>query len=95
MSEGWSAVRLPDVLGFQEGPGILAKDFRPEGVPLLRLKGLDRRDASLEGCNFLDPRKVEKTWSHFRLRRGDILTSTSASFGRVAVVGPEAEGAIF
>jgi type I restriction enzyme M protein len=90
----WTTADLKTVVGFQEGPGILAKDFVSTGVPLIRLSGLQGETATLEGCNFLDPEKVEQKWSHFKLNVGDILISTSASFGRVSVVGEETENAI-
>ena len=95
MPSNWVKVRLSDVIGFQEGPGILAKDFRENGVPLVRLKGLDGREATLSGCNYVDAEKWRRKWRHFTLQPGDILASTSASFGRVALVGHEASGAIF
>lgn len=93
MSE-WETVPLQDVLDFQEGPGIMAVDFHPEGVPLLRLAGLKRNASLLAGCNYLDPEKVTKRWDHFRLRKGDVLLSTSASLGEVATVDDSAVGAV-
>lgn len=92
--EDWRVVPLTDVAFFQEGPGILAKDFHDSGVPLIRLKGIAGDFVTLEGCNFLAPEKVADKWSHFRLERGDLVISTSASFGRVSVVTEEAEGAV-
>jgi type I restriction enzyme S subunit len=92
--EGWSNWPFSEVIDFQEGPGILAKDFMEEGVPLVRLAGLDTGASVLNGCNYLDPATVAKKWSHFALEEGDILLSTSASLGRVAVVGPEGIGTI-
>ena len=83
-----------EAIDFQEGPGILAREFREDGVPLLRLAGLDSGASLLEGCNYLDPNTVSHRWSHFRLEKGDILLSTSASLGRVAVVDDTGVGAI-
>jgi type I restriction enzyme S subunit len=94
MASEWAEVPFADAIDFQEGPGIMAVDFGDDGVPLIRLAGLEREGSVLAGCNYLDPIKVNKHWSHFRLREGDILLSSSASLGRIAVVGPEAEGAI-
>lgn len=91
---GWEVTAMPDAIDFQEGPGILAKDFRDSGVPLVRLSGLARGASVLEGCNYLDAGMVDRRWSHFRLKAGDILLSTSATLGRVAVVTRAAEGAI-
>lgn len=83
-----------EVIDFQEGPGIMAVDFRDDGVPLIRLAGLSSSDSVLDGCNYLEPQMVEKKWRHFRLSEGDTLLSTSAALGRVAVVDAAAEGAI-
>lgn len=88
-----SEVPFQDVVDFQEGPGIMARDFRQGGVPLIRLAGLTGISL-LEGCNYLDPDMVEQKWSHFRLHEGDTLISTSASLGRVARVGKDAVGAV-
>ena len=90
----WQTVPLPEVLEFREGPGIMANDFRDSGVPLLRLAGLKSGSTLLVGCNFLDPTMVEKRWAQFRVRLGDVLLSTSASLGEVAIVDELAVGAI-
>jgi type I restriction enzyme S subunit len=95
MINGWPTVPLESVVRFQEGPGILAKDFHAKGVPLVRLAGLGGHQVTLNKCDYLDPSLVATKWNHFRLKKGDILVSTSASFGRPAVVGEEAEGAVF
>lgn len=92
--KGWEWCRLPNVTLFQEGPGILAKDFRESGVPLIRLSGMQSDVVSLNGCNFLDEDMVDNKWSHFRLDIGDILVSSSASMGKVAKVDSNTEGAI-
>lgn len=90
----WAVQSLGSVTDFQEGPGILAKDFREAGVPLLRLRNIQTPKVKLAGCNYLDPEMVALKWSHFKLQEGDLLISTSASLGRVSVVGPESIGTI-
>lgn len=87
-------VPFEEVIDFKEGPGIMASDFRTSGVPLIRLAGLEPGASVLNGCNFLDPNAVRERWSHFRLDVGDVLLSTSASLGRVAIVSEEGAGAI-
>ena len=91
----WSLETLPVAADFQEGPGIMAKDFRQAGVPLVRLAGINGTDVSLRGCNFVEPDMFARKWAHFALNEGDILVLTSATFGNPAVVGKEAAGAIF
>lgn len=94
MSSSWSEVPFGEAIDFREGPGIMARDFQKDGVPLIRVAGLSQAVSVLIGCNYLDAQKVDAKWSHFRIRPGDTLLSTSASLGRVAVAGPEADGAI-
>lgn len=48
----WLDIEFPEAIDFQEGPGILAKDFRNHGVPLIRLAGMDDGVSLLNGCNF-------------------------------------------
>jgi type I restriction enzyme S subunit len=91
----WVVVGLPEVAFFQEGPGIMAVDFRDEGVPLVRLAGVSGSGVTLCGCNYLDPEKVSQKWSHFRLAINDLIISTSATFGLSSMVTEAAEGAVF
>jgi type I restriction enzyme S subunit len=90
----WRSVPFAEAIDFQEGPGILAEEFRVSGVPLIRLSGLERGARVLHGCDYLDEGRVEQRWSHFRVEEGDVLLSTSASLGRVAIVDRAAVGAI-
>ncbi|MFB9140919.1 restriction endonuclease subunit S [Maritalea porphyrae] len=91
----WEECEFPNVIFFQEGPGIMAVDFHDHGVPLVRLSGLSGQSVTLEGCNYLDPAKVLKKWEHFRLEVGDIVVSCSATLGRPAIVDDAAAGAVF
>ncbi|MCC4856867.1 hypothetical protein BCV33_11250 [Vibrio lentus] len=82
----WEVTKFKYQVGFQEGPGIMAVDFRDEGVPLIRIKNVQSTFVDLKGCNFLDPEKVEKTWKHFRCQQGDLIISGSASTGLITEV---------
>lgn len=93
-TDEWIEVPFASAIDFREGPGIMAVDFHDDGVPLIRLAGLTSGASLLTKCNYLDPTKVAKKWEHFRVEVGDVLLSTSASLGRVAVVDAEAAGAI-
>lgn len=90
----WRVVPFKHAVQFVEGPGILADDFRDEGIPLLRVSCVRGAIATLDGCNFLDPEKVAKKWEHFRVREGDLLISASASMGTVSLVTAETAGAV-
>lgn len=90
----WSVVPFGLAFGYQEGPGIMAVDFRDEGVPLVRISGVQGRWVTLQGCNYLDPAQANGKWGHFRLEHGDLIISGSASMGLVSEVGEEAIGAV-
>lgn len=94
MMSNHASVRLKRLVRYIEGPGIMADDFRDNGVALIRVSGVGGREVSLDGCNYLDPGKVAARWRHFALRVGDRLISASASMGIVSIVGAEAAGAI-
>ncbi|WP_330176088.1 hypothetical protein [Streptomyces sp. NBC_01498] len=88
-------IPLRYLVQFREGPGIMAVDFQDEGVPLVRISGLKKREVTLGGCNYLDPAKAARQWSQFRLKMGDLLISGSATMGEVSEVkDPEVVGAI-
>lgn len=90
----WKWDFIPNVTFFQEGPGILAKDFRTQGVPLIRIAGMQDNIVSLDGCNYLDETMVKEKWNHFKLELSDIVISTSASLDKIAVVDNKTVGAI-
>lgn len=92
--ENWRWVYISDMALFQEGPGILAKDFRDSGVPLIRIAGMRSDKVSLEGCNYLDENMVKDKWNHFKLDLGDIVISTSASMDKIAEVQKDTVNAI-
>ena len=94
LPNNWVWVRIPEITYFQEGPGIMAKDFRPQGIPLIRIAGMQTDKVSLSGCNYLDKDMVAKKWDHFRLDKGDIVISTSASMDKIAEVHDDTIGAI-
>ncbi|WP_199873692.1 restriction endonuclease subunit S [Streptomyces sp. Root369] len=90
----WDVVPLRYTITFQEGPGIMAADFRDDGIPLLRVSSVRTARSTLEGCNYLDPNEVDRRWSHFRVDLGDLLISASASMGTVSEVTDETAGAV-
>jgi type I restriction enzyme, S subunit len=92
--EHWDVKPLKRSVRFLEGPGIMAADFADDGIPLLRIAGIGGRIATLDGCNYLAPDLVSQRWSHFRVRRGDLLISGSASTGFCSEVDEVTEGAV-
>jgi len=92
--EHWEMVKFSHFIDFQEGPGIMADDFKDEGVPLLRITNLKPGYVDIEGCNYLAIDKVEQKWKHFRLLANDLLISCSASTGLVSIVDQKSANSI-
>lgn len=90
----WEVVPLKRAVRYQEGPGIMAVDFRDEGVPLLRVASVGRRYATLDGVNFLDPEMARGKWGHFLTEVGDLLISASATSRIVSQVAEDTAGCI-
>lgn len=90
----WDIVQFSHFVNFQEGPGIMASDFRDSGVPLLRIANVKNELVELEGCNYLDEEMVNVKWKHFKVNKKDLIISASASTGLVSEVGEEAVGSI-
>lgn len=90
----WELMTFKSVVKFREGPGIMASDFKDTGVPLLRIGNITQGLVTLEGCNYLDPEKVQRQWRQFKVRLGELIISASASVGIVSEVSLEAVGAI-
>lgn len=81
----WLTVPLASAVYFQEGPGLRNWQFRPSGIPFLNIRTLQDGKVNRALCQFLDPAEVENKYSHFLVRAGDILCSTSGTIGKLAV----------
>lgn len=90
----WEVLPLKRVIRYQEGPGIMAVDFRDEGVPLLRVASIGGRYATLDGVNYLDPDMAYGKWGHFLTEKGDLLISASATSGIVSEVNEQTSGCV-
>lgn len=90
----WEIKKFSREVYYQEGPGIMAVDFKERGVPLIRIAGVQDDFVTLKGCNYLDPIKVKRKWNHFKLNINDLLISCSASTDLISEVDENAEGCI-
>ena len=82
-------IPLPELVYFQEGPGIRNWQYRQKGIPFVNIRCLVNGRLELDRMNCLDPEEVERKYHHFLLDAGDILVSSSGTLGRIAVVYKE------
>lgn len=89
MKQSWEKVKLPEVVFFQEGPGLRKFQYTEEGIPFLNIRTLvnDRIDKTL--CGHISEKEVKEKYQHFLLNEGDIICSTSGTIGKLAIVQKE------
>ncbi|MCQ8183691.1 restriction endonuclease subunit S [Methylomonas sp. SURF-1] len=92
--EKWAVIPLKLAIRFIEGPGIMASDFTDDGIPLLRISSIGKRLVTLDGCNYVSHDLGTTRWSHFRVKKHDLLISGSASTGFCSEVDEDTVGSI-
>ena len=79
--EDWSVYDLPDVIWYQEGPGLRKWQFQPKGLKVINV-------TNLQDDGFLDLDKTErhiswdefeKTYKHFMCDAGDLVIASSGN----------------
>jgi len=78
----WISVQFGDVLRIRNGFAFPSKEFKSEGVPIVRQSNLDGDKVSLEKCVYINPSYL-KTHSSFTLGKGDMLIGMSGSIGKL------------
>ncbi|WP_073854456.1 restriction endonuclease subunit S [Pontibacter flavimaris] len=86
LPEGWEVVNLPEVVYFQEGPGLRKFQYRDSGIPFLNIRTLSNERVDTSLCGFLDQDEVDQKYQHFLLNEGDIICSTSGTIGKTAII---------
>jgi type I restriction enzyme S subunit len=90
-SKGWPVVSLPDVIYFQEGPGVRNWQFQNQGIKLINVKNIVDGMLVPENTNrYLSSEDVKKRYEHFLLDAGDLVVASSGvTWGKIAEVQHE------
>jgi type I restriction enzyme, S subunit len=89
LPRGWVVANLPDVIYFQEGPGLRSWQFGIAGMPFLNIQTLSRERIDRSKCRFIKQKEFINKYEHFLLNEGDIVVSSSGTLGKIAVVKKE------
>jgi type I restriction enzyme S subunit len=74
----WSWVKLGDVCKVKGGFAFKSKEYKKEGVPLVRISNIEDMKISLEDCVYIQSDNEEKI-KEFILHKGDILIALSGA----------------
>lgn len=87
--EDWFATQLPDVIWFQEGPGLRKWQFRSAGLKVINVTNL-QTNGYLDTSNtdrHISWEEFERTYKHFLVDEGDVVVASSGnSYCKTAVV---------
>ena len=74
----WKATKIPEVLFFQEGPGVRKWQFRDTGVKLANVGNINNSKITLNSTKiYLSEDEAYGKYSHFLIGEGDLLIACS------------------
>jgi len=78
MSKKWKRVLIPEVLFFQEGPGVRKWQFTSEGVKLLNVGNINNGLLDLSTTKlYVSNEEANGKYKHFLVDEGDLLIASS------------------
>ena len=86
--EGWGVKGLPEIMDYQEGPGIRHWQYTnsAEGTRFINIRCIQDGDILLNTANRIETEEADGKYAHFHLKEWDIVVSTSGTLGRSAIV---------
>ena len=82
----WEVAALPDVVFFQEGPGLRKWQWTESGMKVINVTNIlgDGRIDTSNTSRFISNAEFEKTYQHFSVDAGDIVVASSGNtYGKV------------
>jgi type I restriction enzyme, S subunit len=78
LPDDWNIVNLPDVLYFQEGPGVQNHQFTQSGVKLLNGSNIQKAELILDNTSrYIDEDEAYGKYKHFLVDAGDLVIASS------------------
>lgn len=74
----WKIVKIPDVLYFQEGPGVRKFQFTTNGVKLLNVGNINKGKINLDTTKiYISEKEAYGKYKHFLVDEGDLVIASS------------------
>jgi type I restriction enzyme, S subunit len=78
LPDDWNIINLPDVLYFQEGPGVQNHQFTQSGVKLLNGSNIQKAELTLDNTSrYIDEDEAYGKYKHFLVDAGDLVIASS------------------
>lgn len=78
MKKDWKIVKIPEVLSFQEGPGVRKHQFTTEGVKLLNVGNINNGQINLSKTKiYISEEEAFGKYKHFLVNEGDLVIASS------------------
>src|SRR5690625_428902 len=74
----WKIVDLPDIVSFQEGPGVRKSQYTQDGVKLLNVANLQKGKVDLSTSErYISKEEAYGRYEHFLVDEGDLIIASS------------------
>ena len=78
MKKNWKIVKIPEVLFFQEGPGVRKNQFSTSGVKLLNVGNINEGRINLSKTKiYISEEEAFGKYKHFLIDEGDLVIASS------------------
>ncbi|GAB1232612.1 hypothetical protein UT4_10780 [Ferrigenium sp. UT4] len=84
--EDWEEVPFEQFFDFMEGPGIRNWQYTESGTPFINIRLISNGDIDISKASFVSNEEANGKYSHFHLKAGDMIVSTSGTLGKNAIV---------
>lgn len=84
--EGFEEIPLEQFFDFMEGPGIRNWQYTESGTPFINIRLISDGDIDISKASFVSNEEANGKYSHFHLKEGDMIVSTSGTLGKNAIV---------
>jgi len=84
--KGWKEKPIREIFDYLEGPGIRNWQYTDSGFPFINIRLIQNGDIHVKNASFISENEATGKYSHFQLKEGDYVVSTSGTLGRGAIV---------
>ena len=82
--------RLGDLVAFSGGFSFKSSDWKPSGIPVIKIANVRDGDVNLEGCSFIDHSTAAAS-ADYKVQKGDLLMTLTGEIGAMGIYKSDTE----